>query len=91
MNKWISVKEKLPAENQDVLAHIKGGGMTVTIFMYRNVTREPMFILMPSCESIRDETLVVYLKNVTHWMVLPEPPEEKNRDEYRKLLEEYYS
>ena len=76
MTEWINIKDRYPKENQDVLTFSTGGAISTALFCYRNITHEPMFILMPSCESIRDETVVAYLKSVTHWMELPSPPEE---------------
>lgn len=67
MMEWISVKERLPEENQRVILHIpmvaEGGNV-------RTGWLEP--IKMWFTDS-RDR---LFYKQVTHWMPLPEPPKE---------------
>lgn len=56
---WISVKERLPENDQAVLAYTQSG--IIDIGYYFN--------------SGYWETLSVRSSNVTHWTYLPEPPE----------------
>lgn len=71
---WISVKYKLPENGTNVLSCSKGGGISTCIFMTND--ESAIFILMPSVESVKDNSLVVRLTNVTHWMPLIQPPKE---------------
>lgn len=73
--KWIGVKDTLPNENQNVLTYSGNNFYSTALFCYHNFTKEPMFILMPSCENVHDDKLVAYLKNVIYWMPLPESPD----------------
>lgn len=72
-NEWVSVGDRLPPDNANVLTYSKDGGMATVMFCYHN--EKPLYLLIPSHESIVDENLLVYLKNVTHWMPLPSPPD----------------
>lgn len=73
--KWISVKEKLPPLEQEVL-----------IFAYNREIHVAEFCNFSGCEDwhitsqkyvyCQDE-LNIKRENVTHWMPLPEPPEDK--------------
>ena len=61
--KWISVKKRLPENGQQVLAVIDGGERDVVTF-----------------DGLVFFTKIHFgklLKNVTHWMPLPEPPKEE--------------
>ena len=65
--KWIPVTERLPDDRQSVLVHRDDGG--IFIFEY--------FTTSPTDECWIDDHLNVYSAySVTHWMPLPEPPEE---------------
>lgn len=64
---WISVKDRLPEdpENQfSELRHIITDGKTVTVSTF--VYWPPWTWILPH-----------YMKEVTHWMPLPKPPEGK--------------
>lgn len=66
--KWISVKERLPEHLTSVIVHRKDGG----IFMWE------YFNTSPTDECWIDDSMNVYsFYDVTHWMPLPEPPEEE--------------
>ena len=69
MNEWISVKERLPISGQRVVvfAKSKWGSPHVTICTFY-VIRENRVI--PRLRWSRG------IYEVTHWMPLPEPPEE---------------
>lgn len=57
---WISVKDKLPGKDQDVIVHRESGVMCYT-YTYENGR---WFGYGSPYES----------KDITHWMPLPEPP-----------------
>ena len=80
-DRWISVEERLPERNVDVLVSAKGKingfiGETVTAISERYIFR-----LMPhlhgkeTWRSPWDYFLADY--DITHWRPLPEPPKEK--------------
>jgi hypothetical protein len=83
MAEWISVKERLPKRRQDVLCfieeecqyyHIEGGSpyWTVDYFVcegYYDSRRKEWYIR-------RSPDLSSPNYGVTHWMPLPEPPQE---------------
>lgn len=75
LSHWISVKEILPDASRDILVHIKGGGMAVVTFTWNENTNEPAYLLLSSCIYL-PEGQVATVKNVTHWMPLPELPDE---------------
>lgn len=75
LTSWISVKEQLPEIDQDILVHIKGGGMAVVTFAMNLSTNEPAYLLI-SASTFLDARRVATLRNVTHWMPLPELPDE---------------
>jgi len=60
---WISVKNKLPEQNESVLIFSKNGGVAEA--RYRET--ENVFI--------QYRWSVIKGNDVTHWMPLPEPPE----------------
>lgn len=60
--KWISVKDRLPEEKECVFVHYVDGWMTKA------------FMLGGKWYTISGETSWL---SVTHWMPLPEPPEEE--------------
>ncbi|HJY22932.1 MAG TPA: DUF551 domain-containing protein [Hanamia sp.] len=66
MNKWISVKDKLPHTHDYVLAYLSilYGECKVCFYHCGNFY----------ANNVDDEILTQY---VTHWMSLPQPPEEK--------------
>ena len=69
MSEWISVEERLPEEKPyrlEFLIGCKSNGVVHEI-LYNSKTQKFVSIDKGNFE----------LKNVTHWMPLPEPPEEK--------------
>ena len=66
MAEWISVKDILPDNEQDVLAYLNDG--EETRIAPCNFANGVWFDRTMNC--------VVVLSHVTHWMSLPEPPEE---------------
>lgn len=63
MPEWISVKERLPEKGQVVLAF---GTRSATTGQFHGVTTKPNYWRW------KGNTI----KHVSHWMPLPEPPEE---------------
>ena len=71
MSEWISVKDKLP----------DAGGYVVCI-----AKRNPFSRFMPMVARIEKNGWVnpiteQYISEITHWMPLPEPPEEEKENE----------
>jgi len=64
MSEWISVKDRLPKENEEVLAF---SGFIFYALNVNHLYENGFFDLVEE---------IVY-QNVTHWMPLPNPPEEK--------------
>ena len=65
---WIPVTERLPEHLTSVIVHRKDGG----IFLWE------YFNTSPTDECWMDDSMNVYsFFDVTHWMPLPEPPEEE--------------
>lgn len=67
MSDWIRVKEKCPDFLEDVLV------------CYLDKSKEPMMTIAFKTRSLAgfyDGLQDVHLMNVTHWMPLPEMPEE---------------
>ena len=69
-NKWVSVKDRMPKDGQDVLAYLNYGEETriAPCNYYNGVWYDSVM----NC--------VVVLQDVTHWMPLPEPPKEDKDD-----------
>lgn len=64
--KWVSVKDRLPKDGQDVLAYLNDGEETrIAPCHYFNGV---WFDSVMNCVAV--------LQDVTHWMPLPEPPKE---------------
>jgi hypothetical protein len=60
-NEWISVEDSLPDKHRCVLVHLRCGTIMIGVHNGRNWW---------------DDLAIVNNDNVTHWMPLPEPPEE---------------
>ena len=70
---WISIEDRLPDDCQDVLIYCSGFPV---IGAYLTFTLDDL----PLCWRVNDwdESELEYrLEEVTHWMALPKPPEEK--------------
>ena len=65
MTNWISVKEKLPNHNQEVLAT---NGKTISICWADIGSHNYLFMI-----NVHNQ-----FTNITHWMPLPELPETNN-------------
>jgi hypothetical protein len=66
MSEWISVKEKLPSDDQYVLVAMTTGYVTQAC-IYHSATQGDVF-----CDT--DGETWIPLQDVSHWMPLPEPP-----------------
>ena len=71
MSEWISVKDKLPEE--DLGACIVYDGFKVQHADHYIIHGEHIW-QTPDCYESEE------IRGVTHWMPLPEPPEEENED-----------
>ena len=66
--KWIPVTERLPEHLTSVIVHRKDGGIFIWEYFDTSSTDECWI----------DDSMNVYsFYDVTHWMPLPEPPEEE--------------
>lgn len=74
MTEWISVKDRLPDDDQCVLvidrdSHTNGPMNIVSVIYNAECSLEYRWEIDHFCESS-------YAGDVTHWMPLPEPPNE---------------
>ena len=68
VDRWISVKDRLPEEQQCILAYEKDYG--VMWGDYQGIKySQPVWI-------VRKQGLIIRTTEVTHWQPLPEPPNE---------------
>ncbi len=73
---WISIKNKLPTEQEDVL--------TYGVVSGKKAGKEysPVYVGFYECGAFYssydyyENNIYISLYNVTHWMPLPEPPKE---------------
>ena len=63
---WVSVKDRLPNDGQDVLAYLYNGEETRTAPF--NYDKGTWYDCVMNC--------TVAINSITHWMPLPEPPKE---------------
>ena len=74
VQKWISVKDRLPEEGEYVLCVLKG-------FNYGGKIQVCKFV---PADKFKDKPYFEHFRNgfpsVTHWMPLPEPPEVRRND-----------
>lgn len=87
MNKWISVKERLPEHDEKILVYAKKG-QVVCIFVdtiemnkqlrAKGYPEEQWDINKKPYSFCSQEISGNVLNNVTHWMPLPERPNEEN-------------
>lgn len=72
-SQWISVKDRLPERSGDVLVcHDEYYIMSVLSYSWRHKAFNA-FDSLPTSEN--------RIESVTHWMPLPEPPKEDERDD----------
>lgn len=70
MSDWISVKDRLPDDNEPVLVYTKDGAMSVCSLVVANA-----FANLKNLKVWEDNN-GYYVSDVTHWMLLPELPKE---------------
>lgn len=70
MSEWISVKDRLPEGEEDVLVHLTSKELVVGAFMTALIHDERFWVL-----SRGGDFYACPQFGVTHWMPLPEPPE----------------
>ena len=78
---WISVEERLPEDKCECLVYVKthnkfSGYMTISWFYPRYDGSAPDLKGRKVWTGYDSEWGVFELRNVTHWMPLPEPPKE---------------
>lgn len=78
--RWISVEERLPEDKCECLVYVKthnkfSGYMTISWFYPRYDGSAPDLKGRKVWTGYDSEWGVFELRNVTHWMPLPEPPE----------------
>lgn len=66
MTNWISVKDRLPRDGEDVLAYMRGGLSLLTFIS-----------LQDPKGGVWMELGMELIGAPTHWMPLPDPPKEK--------------
>ena len=66
MSEWISVCDYFPQENTGVLA--ANDEQVGEMFFYRGG------FICPYADRVNDEYDIAFIKSITHWMPLPEPP-----------------
>lgn len=67
--KWISVKKNLPGDSITVLAYSKDAGRCLCYYIYE--VEKWFYDNIDSLEEV----------NITHWMPLPDPPEDNHEQE----------
>ena len=68
MAKWININDKMPEDGKKVLF---SDGISIMVGWY-NADKEYW--------ELTDADMIAYAQDVTHWMTLPEPPEEEDKN-----------
>lgn len=80
MNQWISVEDRLPEDDPDIGKHIESNKFGfLTVLVYNGVVKQTnrFFCDAPRFGLPKTNGWVWASSNVTHWMPLPNPPEEE--------------
>ena len=73
MSEWISVKERLPEINETFISFVENKVVcTCTRYQNRAKDNAPIFYA-----NTKAGLLICSLESISHWMPLPEPPEDK--------------
>lgn len=67
--KWISVKERLPKDDDNVLVFLAPTDILIGSYFFRPMMRSFTW-------TMHDSDLDEYIEDITHWMPLPEPPKD---------------
>lgn len=79
MSEWISVKDRLPEKSQEVIVFCRTPGLNDFV---NTVYYSAKFQEFNWCDFMGDPPKSEKgYRDVTHWMPLPEPPEEKQHDD----------
>ncbi|MBC5580881.1 DUF551 domain-containing protein [Anaerofilum sp. BX8] len=79
MGQWISVKERLPEDDLTIKKHIEREEFCfLTVLVYNGVVKQTnrYFCNAPKFGLLRTDGWAWASSNVTHWMPLPDPPED---------------
>ena len=80
VQEWIPVKERLPEEDKNIKKHIEGKSFGfLTVLTYNGVVKQTnrFFCNVPQFGLPQTNGWEWASKDVTHWMPMPEPPEER--------------
>lgn len=78
MSKWISIHEKLPEENQELL-------MTYNDLVMEGFFCNKKFYYPSTCAHVLGYCDCEDQQGITHWMPLPEPPKKEHACQEEKL------
>jgi len=75
---WISVKERLPENDDEVLCYYTMDGITVGFYSKEEFSSfiEKDFSVCITCDGWNDNFSWARTGECTHWMTLPEPPKD---------------
>lgn len=78
MDNWISVEERLPENDARIKKHIDADFECLTVLVYNGVVKQTnrYFCKKSKFGLPKTDGWVWASCNVTHWMPMPEPPEE---------------
>lgn len=75
--KWIKCSERLPDQHWEYLVFPRSHHLTATFFPHDDFQEKATTIVLKKNSWYRtDENGFDYVVEPTHWMVLPEPPNE---------------
>ena len=72
VQKWISVKDKLPETRESILG--KKSSKVIVAFRFDDETQGTDTAHMLNGEWVFEDHITVVARTITHWMPLPQPP-----------------